>query len=216
MPGAAVSEQCVLQDDFDNDVDALLEEGLCAPKKRRMEEKYGGDSDHPSDGETSVQPMMTKIKTVLKSKSGQEVASVLGRMLRWESPQAAGRQSGRPCVSAGRRVLSVTGSLECEDTPYALPWCGKGASGRVEAADRGSAECGGCSWPLSEFSVLCRVLGKLLEAGRTHSTVCAESRPVAHTWAEVEGSWVHWEERLGCLLVSGGRWEGAGGTRAHR
>lgn len=57
------------EDDFDNDVDALLEEGLCAPKKRRMEEKYGGDSDHPSDGETSVQPMMTKIKTVLKSES---------------------------------------------------------------------------------------------------------------------------------------------------
>lgn len=68
-PGAMGSEQHVLQDDFDNDVDALLEEGLCAPKKRRMEEKYGGDSDHPSDGETSVQPMMTKIKTVLKSKS---------------------------------------------------------------------------------------------------------------------------------------------------
>lgn len=67
--GALVSEQCVLQDDFDNDVDALLEEGLCAPKKRRVEEKYGGDSDHPSDAETSVQPMMTKIKTVLKSKS---------------------------------------------------------------------------------------------------------------------------------------------------
>lgn len=62
-----MSEQRVLQDDFDNDVDALLEEGLCAPKKRRTEEKYGGDSDHPSDGETSVQPMMTKIKTVLKS-----------------------------------------------------------------------------------------------------------------------------------------------------
>lgn len=61
------SEHFILQDDFDNDVDALLEEGLCAPKKRRMEEKYGGDSDHPSDGETSVQPMMTKIKTVLKS-----------------------------------------------------------------------------------------------------------------------------------------------------
>ncbi|XP_041534332.1 microprocessor complex subunit DGCR8 [Microtus oregoni] len=56
------------EDEFDNDVDALLEEGLCAPKKRRMEEKYGGDSDHPSDGETSVQPMMTKIKTVLKSR----------------------------------------------------------------------------------------------------------------------------------------------------
>uniref|UniRef100_A0A2K5SAV0 DGCR8 microprocessor complex subunit n=1 Tax=Cebus imitator TaxID=2715852 RepID=A0A2K5SAV0_CEBIM len=56
------------EDDFDNDVDALLEEGLCAPKKRRTEEKYGGDSDHPSDGETSVQPMMTKIKTVLKSR----------------------------------------------------------------------------------------------------------------------------------------------------
>lgn len=56
------------EDDFDNDVDALLEEGLCAPKKRRMDEKYGGDSDHASDGETSVQPMMTKIKTVLKSR----------------------------------------------------------------------------------------------------------------------------------------------------
>lgn len=69
--GAKGSEQHVLQDDFDNDVDALLEEGLCAPKKRRMEEKYRGDSDHPSDGETSVQPMMTKIKTVLKSTLGQ-------------------------------------------------------------------------------------------------------------------------------------------------
>lgn len=56
------------EDDFDDHVDALLEEGLCAPKKRRLEEKYGGDSDHPSDGETSVQPMVTKIKTVLKSR----------------------------------------------------------------------------------------------------------------------------------------------------
>ncbi|EMP40287.1 Microprocessor complex subunit DGCR8 [Chelonia mydas] len=56
------------EDDFDNDVDALLEEGLRAPKKRRIDEKYGGESDHPSDGETSVQPMMTKIKTVLKSR----------------------------------------------------------------------------------------------------------------------------------------------------
>lgn len=50
-------------------MDALLEEGLRAPKTRRLEnEKYGGESDHQSDGETSVQPMMTKIKTVLKSK----------------------------------------------------------------------------------------------------------------------------------------------------
>ncbi|XP_040859653.1 microprocessor complex subunit DGCR8 [Ochotona curzoniae] len=56
------------EDDFDNDVDALLEEGLSAPKKRRLDEKYAGDSDHASDGETSVQPMMTKIKTVLKSR----------------------------------------------------------------------------------------------------------------------------------------------------
>ncbi|XP_070618828.1 microprocessor complex subunit DGCR8 [Erythrolamprus reginae] len=56
------------EDEFDNDVDALLEEGLCVPKKRRMEEKYGGESDHQSDGETTVQPMMTKIKTVLKSR----------------------------------------------------------------------------------------------------------------------------------------------------
>ncbi|XP_071427938.1 microprocessor complex subunit DGCR8 [Pithys albifrons albifrons] len=57
------------EDDFDNDVDALLEEGLRAPKTRRLDnEKYGGESDHQSDGETSVQPMMTKIKTVLKSR----------------------------------------------------------------------------------------------------------------------------------------------------
>ncbi|KAM3826290.1 microprocessor complex subunit DGCR8 isoform 2-T3 [Vipera latastei] len=56
------------EDEFDNDVDALLEEGLCVPKKRRMDEKYRGESDHQSDGETTVQPMMTKIKTVLKSR----------------------------------------------------------------------------------------------------------------------------------------------------
>ncbi|NWU92292.1 DGCR8 protein, partial [Upupa epops] len=57
------------EDDLDNDVDALLEEGLRAPKTRRLEnEKYAGESDHQSDGETSVQPMMTKIKTVLKSR----------------------------------------------------------------------------------------------------------------------------------------------------
>lgn len=38
------------------------------PKKMRpAEDKYGGDSDHQSDGDGSVQPMMTKIKTVLKS-----------------------------------------------------------------------------------------------------------------------------------------------------
>ncbi|KAM7018298.1 microprocessor complex subunit DGCR8 [Tautogolabrus adspersus] len=57
------------EEDFDNDVDALLEEGMPVPKKMRpSEEKYGGDSDHPSDGEGGVQPMMTKIKTVLKSR----------------------------------------------------------------------------------------------------------------------------------------------------
>ncbi|XP_064209797.1 microprocessor complex subunit DGCR8 [Anguilla rostrata] len=57
------------EEDFDNDVDALLEEGMPVPKKMRLaEDKYGGDSDHPSDGETGVQPMMTKIKTVLKSR----------------------------------------------------------------------------------------------------------------------------------------------------
>lgn len=38
------------------------------PKKMRpAEDKYGGDSDHQSDAEEGVQPMMTKIKTVLKS-----------------------------------------------------------------------------------------------------------------------------------------------------
>lgn len=89
-----------MQDDFDNDVDALLEEGLCAPKKRRMEEKYGGDSDHPSDGETSVQPMMTKIKTVLKSKlvghdvivssEGRRTDPSLGSRL-WSGPWACVR-----------------------------------------------------------------------------------------------------------------------------
>ncbi|XP_040272240.1 microprocessor complex subunit DGCR8 [Bufo bufo] len=56
------------EDDFDNDVDALLEEGLHTPKKRRLEEKFDEESDHHSDGETSVQPMITKIKTVLKSR----------------------------------------------------------------------------------------------------------------------------------------------------
>ncbi|ROI27726.1 Microprocessor complex subunit DGCR8 [Anabarilius grahami] len=57
------------EEDFDNDVDALLEEGMPMPKKRRLaEDKYAGDSDHHSDGEAGVQPMMTKIKTVLKSR----------------------------------------------------------------------------------------------------------------------------------------------------
>lgn len=57
------------EEEFDNDVDALLEEGMPVPKKMRpAEEKYGGDSDHPSDAEEGVQPMMTKIKTVLKSR----------------------------------------------------------------------------------------------------------------------------------------------------
>uniref|UniRef100_A0A668A9M0 Microprocessor complex subunit DGCR8 n=1 Tax=Myripristis murdjan TaxID=586833 RepID=A0A668A9M0_9TELE len=57
------------EEEFDNDVDALLEEGMPVPKKMRMaEDKYGGDSDHQSEGEGGVQPMMTKIKTVLKSR----------------------------------------------------------------------------------------------------------------------------------------------------
>ncbi|KAI7813699.1 microprocessor complex subunit DGCR8, partial [Triplophysa rosa] len=57
------------EEDFDNDVDALLEEGMPMPKKRRLaEDRYTGDSDHNSDGEAGVQPMMTKIKTVLKSR----------------------------------------------------------------------------------------------------------------------------------------------------
>ncbi|XP_056099998.1 microprocessor complex subunit DGCR8 [Rhinichthys klamathensis goyatoka] len=57
------------EEDFDNDVDALLEEGMPMPKKRRLaEDKFAGDSDHHSDGESGVQPMMTKIKTVLKSR----------------------------------------------------------------------------------------------------------------------------------------------------
>ncbi|KAM4616331.1 microprocessor complex subunit DGCR8 [Polymixia lowei] len=57
------------EEEFDNDVDALLEEGLPVPKKMRLaEDKYGGESDHQSDGEGGVQPMMTKIKTVLKSR----------------------------------------------------------------------------------------------------------------------------------------------------
>ncbi|XP_051970511.1 microprocessor complex subunit DGCR8-like [Xyrauchen texanus] len=57
------------EEEFDNDVDALLEEGMPLPKKRRLaEDRYTGDSDHHSDGEAGVQPMMTKIKTVLKSR----------------------------------------------------------------------------------------------------------------------------------------------------
>lgn len=57
------------EDDFDNDVDALLEEGMPVPKKMRLaEDKYAADSDHQSDTEPGVQPMITKIKTVLKSR----------------------------------------------------------------------------------------------------------------------------------------------------
>ncbi|XP_051552237.1 microprocessor complex subunit DGCR8-like [Myxocyprinus asiaticus] len=57
------------EEEFDNDIDALLEEGMPLPKKRRLaEDRYTGDSDHHSDGEAGVQPMMTKIKTVLKSR----------------------------------------------------------------------------------------------------------------------------------------------------
>ncbi|KAM4709524.1 microprocessor complex subunit DGCR8 [Discoglossus pictus] len=56
------------EDDFDNDVDTLLEEGFHTPKKRRLDDKYDIESDHNSDGETSVQPMITKIKTVLKNR----------------------------------------------------------------------------------------------------------------------------------------------------
>ncbi|XP_068616826.1 microprocessor complex subunit DGCR8 [Brachionichthys hirsutus] len=52
------------EEEFDNDVDALLEEGMPVPKKMRPSE----DSDHQSDGEEGIQPMMTKIKTVLKSR----------------------------------------------------------------------------------------------------------------------------------------------------
>lgn len=40
------------------------------PKKMRLaEDKYAADSDHQSDAEQGVQPMITKIKTVLKSES---------------------------------------------------------------------------------------------------------------------------------------------------
>ncbi|XP_049618858.1 microprocessor complex subunit DGCR8 isoform X1 [Syngnathus scovelli] len=57
------------EEEFDNDVDALLEEGMPVPKKMRpAEDKFSGDSDHQSDGDGSVQPMMTKIKTVMKSR----------------------------------------------------------------------------------------------------------------------------------------------------
>uniref|UniRef100_A0A674NCI0 Microprocessor complex subunit DGCR8 n=1 Tax=Takifugu rubripes TaxID=31033 RepID=A0A674NCI0_TAKRU len=57
------------EEEFDNDVDALLEEGMPVPKKMRTtEDKSGGESDHQSDGEEGIQPMMTKIKTVLKSR----------------------------------------------------------------------------------------------------------------------------------------------------
>lgn len=47
------------------------------PKKMRLaEDRYAGDSDHQSDGEGGVQPMMTKIKTVLKSEWLMGLSSV--------------------------------------------------------------------------------------------------------------------------------------------
>lgn len=190
MPGAAGSERRVLQDDFDNDVDALLEEGLCAPKKRRTEERYG-DSDHPSDGETSVQPMMTKIKTVLKSESGREAARRLGE-------RSGCREAVWAAVCVCRQEGPVgAGSLKREDTACVLPGCGERAPGRG-GHGRGGAERRGCSRPPSEFRALCRVLGKPLEAGRTHSTVCCESTTRGPVWTEMEGSRVYREERLGC------------------
>ena len=68
-PGVTPAPNLTLfQEEFDQDVDALLEEGLPVAKKRRLaEDKFAGDSDHGSDDEGGVQPMMTKIKTVLKS-----------------------------------------------------------------------------------------------------------------------------------------------------
>ncbi|XP_078524051.1 microprocessor complex subunit DGCR8 [Lissotriton helveticus] len=58
------------EDDYDNEfdvlleeVDALLEESYQAPKRRRLVDY---DSDPNSDGGSHVQPVMTKIKTVLK------------------------------------------------------------------------------------------------------------------------------------------------------
>lgn len=40
------------------------------PKKMRpAEDENAGESDHQSDSEQGVQPMVTKIKTVLKSES---------------------------------------------------------------------------------------------------------------------------------------------------
>uniref|UniRef100_A0A3B5MGG2 Microprocessor complex subunit DGCR8 n=1 Tax=Xiphophorus couchianus TaxID=32473 RepID=A0A3B5MGG2_9TELE len=66
-----VHDEASAYEGFDNDVDALLEEGMPVPKKMRLaEDKYAGDSDHQfdGDGEGGVQPMVTKIKTVLKSR----------------------------------------------------------------------------------------------------------------------------------------------------
>lgn len=52
------------------------------PKKRRLvEDKFAGDSDHHSDGESGVQPMMTKIKTVLKSEPSSHKRCCDSKML---------------------------------------------------------------------------------------------------------------------------------------
>lgn len=171
MPGAAASERRVLQDDFDNDVDALLEEGLCAPKKRRTEERYGGDSDHPSDGETSVQPMMTKIKTVLKSESGREAA-------RWESAQAAGRRSGRLCASAGRRVPSGPAAWSVRTQAMSCRGAGRGHRG-VEATDGAVLSVGAACGPRLSSGFCAECWGNHWKQAGLIPQSAVKARPVA-------------------------------------
>lgn len=93
-------------------MDALLEEGLCVPKKRRMDEKYRGESDHQSDGETTVQPMMTKIKTVLKSKLLQRTAHLVARV---HLSFSFKRPALFPFTSAWNNCISLKGDGAVKD-----------------------------------------------------------------------------------------------------
>lgn len=122
-------------------MDALLEEGLSAPKKRRLDEKYAGDSDHASDGETSVQPMMTKIKTVLKSKWVRKSCQCAGP---WEGSLSSARVDS--CHGRGIGVCVLRGEQQGTGrAAQGLTWRGcaqHGAEGTVQGCWGGTVRNG--------------------------------------------------------------------------
>ncbi|KAF4074170.1 hypothetical protein AMELA_G00236400 [Ameiurus melas] len=93
------------EDDFDNDVDALLRRRHAVPKKMRLaEDNYVADSDHQSDTEQGVQPMITKIKTVLRSEERPPAQPLPdGWIMTFHNSGIQSTSTGRPeCVTWSR------------------------------------------------------------------------------------------------------------------